>query len=126
MTEAKRNNVAVWFEIPATNFDRAAAFYEKLFGVSLKRESFGPNRLGVFPYDEPGVSGCIVQGPAYRPGNDGAVVYLNCDGRLDALIAKVEGIGGKLAGPKVDLPPGMGSFIHIVDCEGNRVGLHAA
>jgi predicted enzyme related to lactoylglutathione lyase len=40
------------------------------------------------------------------------------------VIGRVEPAGGRLAGPKVDLPQGMGSFIHVLDPEGNRVGLH--
>ena len=33
--------------------------------------------------------------------------------------------GGKIAVPRTDLPGDMGSFAHIIDSEGNRVGLHA-
>jgi uncharacterized protein len=121
-----RNTVAVWFEIAAADFDRAATFYERLFEATFRRETIGPNRLAVFPYAEgQGVSGCVMAGPGLRPSVDGAIVYLNCDGRLDDMIARVEGLGGRLAGPIVELPEGMGRFVHMVDTEGNRVGLHA-
>ena len=33
--------------------------------------------------------------------------------------------GGKVALPKTALPEGLGFFAHIIDSEGNRVGLHA-
>ncbi len=121
-----RNTVAVWFDIPATDLDRAVAFYEALFGVSLKRETLGPNSMAVFPYEKgAGISGCIAKGPAHRPGGDGTVVYLNADGALERMIGSLAALGGQLAGPKVDLPEGMGSFVTIIDTEGNRVGLHA-
>ena len=42
------------------------------------------------------------------------------------LLARVEAAGGRIASPKVQLPGDMGAFAHIVDTEGNRVGLHAA
>ena len=43
MSADKGKNVVVWFEMPANNFSRAIAFYEKRFGVSLKQEKMGPN-----------------------------------------------------------------------------------
>ena len=39
---------AVWFEIPATNFERAVKFYEAVFQVTLRRENIGGD-LAVFP-----------------------------------------------------------------------------
>lgn len=122
-----RNSVAVWFEIPAADFDRAVNFYEGLFGTTLKRETMGPSKLGVFPYTEgEGVSGCVFSAPHVKPSPDGAIVYLNCDGKLESMIDKLGPLGGRTAGPVIDLPPGMGRFVHIVDTEGNRVGLHEA
>ncbi|MBI4665189.1 MAG: hypothetical protein HY751_02130 [Nitrospinae bacterium] len=38
---SKRGHVAVWFEIPAANYQRAVGFYEKVFAVKLKEETFG-------------------------------------------------------------------------------------
>jgi predicted enzyme related to lactoylglutathione lyase len=122
----ERKNVAVWFEIPATDFDRAAGFYETLFSQKLKRENFGPQRMAVFPYERPGVSGAVMEAPQLAGKDTGTVVYLNCDGRLSEIVGRVEKAGGKLLTPKIDLPDGMGAFLHIRDSEGNRVGLHAA
>lgn len=120
-----RHNVAVWFEIPAADFDRAATFYEALFGVSLRRESLGGGTLGIFPYEQPALSGCIIHGPMYRPAADGPVIYLNADGLLDDILTRVADLGGSVVTPKIALPPGMGFFAHIRDTEGNRVGLHS-
>ena len=63
--------IAVWFEIPATDFDRAARFYETLLGVTLRREAMGPKTLGVFPYEAPASSGCILAGPGIAPADCG-------------------------------------------------------
>lgn len=120
-----RTNVAVWFEIPSIDFDRATAFYEALFGVSLRRENIGSGTLGIFPYDQPALSGCVIHGPMYRPAADGPVIYLNADGKLDDMLARVTTLGGSVVTPKIALPPGMGFFAHIRDSEGNRVGLHS-
>ena len=122
-----RNSVAVWFEIPAADFERAVAFYEGLFATTLKRETMGASRLGVFPYAEgEGVSGCVFAAPHVKPSPDGAIVYLNCDGRLEAMLGRLEALGGKGDDQVVNLPEGMGRFVHVVDSEGNRVGLHEA
>ncbi|HEX4113942.1 MAG TPA: VOC family protein [Stellaceae bacterium] len=119
------NNVVAWFEIPAGNLDRAVAFYEKIFAKTLKREAFGPLQMAVFPYQQPGVSGAVVQGAPYQPGQaKGTVIYLDCDGQIDAVLSRVASAGGEIAMAKTELP-GNGAFAHILDTEGNRVGLHA-
>ena len=120
-------NAIDWFEIPVRNMDRAAAFYETLLGTTIRRETIGPNALGVFTYDvDQGVGGCLLAGehvPA--PSLDGSLVYLNAGPSLDAVVARVAAAGGRVLVPKVTLPGDMGCFVHIADTEGNRVGLHA-
>ena len=127
MTAETRPSVAVWFELPATDFDRCCAFWQTVLGVTLQTETMGPMRMGVFPYDKPNVSGAVIAGPGYRPGADGPVVYVNVDAiGLEAAVERAKAAGGQIATPRVDLPQGMGAFVHVIDTEGNRVGLHAA
>lgn len=123
-----------WFEIPVVDFDRARTFYETIFQLSLITQSMpgsgtADNLLGVFPYDrEQATGGCIMHAPGtpgMEPSAAGTVVYLNASPNLDAVIARVVAAGGRIALPGTALPPGMGFFAHIVDTEGNRVGLHA-
>ena len=119
------HNVVAWFEIPSSDFNRAIGFYEKIFAKTLKRETMGPVRMAVFPYVQPGVSGAVVAGGPYQPGEaKGTVVYLDCDGQLDAVLDRVTTAGGEIALGKTELP-GMGAYAHILDTEGNRIGLHA-
>ena len=120
-----RQNVAVWFEIPAADFDRAARFYETVMDVALRRETMGPQTMGVFPYPEDTISGCILSGPAMKPGDGGSIIYINADGKLEAALSRVESAGGAVVTPIIRLPGEMGRFAHIRDTEGNRVGLHA-
>jgi predicted enzyme related to lactoylglutathione lyase len=124
-TPATPDNVAVWFEIPAANFDRAVGFYEKILDTRLIREKFGPADMAVFPHDDNAISGCIMKGEGYQPAGDGCVVYLRTKGDLNGPLSKAAKAGGKVATPKTALPPGMGYFAHFVDSEGNRVGLHS-
>jgi uncharacterized protein len=120
------NSMVAWFEIPAREFERTVGFYETLFAAPLRREQLGGPRMAVFPYARPGVGGAVIEAGALTPGGYGTLVYLNCHGKLDEVIGRVEPAGGRLAGPKVALPPGMGSFVHVLDPEGNRIGLHGA
>jgi predicted enzyme related to lactoylglutathione lyase len=55
----------------------------------------------------------------------GTLVYLDASPSLDAALTRAVAAGGRVALPRQALPPGMGFFAHIVDLDGNRVGLHA-
>jgi hypothetical protein len=114
-----------WFEIPATDLSRAQTFYETILGTTLKRAAMGDAQMAMFPYEEPGIGGCVVLSNGYRPARDGAVVYLQAGAQIDAVLNRVSPAGGQVALPKTALPEGMGFYAHIIDTEGNRVGLHA-
>ncbi|MFZ5638308.1 MAG: VOC family protein [Pseudomonadota bacterium] len=122
-----RHNALNWFEIPVSDLERAQTFYEAVFDTPLRREAMGPGiDMAVFPYEKYGVGGCLFaadHGP--RPSADGAIVYLNAEPSLDAVLARVEAAGGRVTLSRTELPEGMGCFAHIADSEGNRVGLHA-
>ena len=120
------NKPISWFEIPALDLNRASAFYEQILAVTLNRGDMGPTSLAVFPYDRDNATGgCLMSGPGFKPSAEGAVVYLNADPSLDAVLARIAPAGGAIALPRTELLPGMGAFAHILDTEGNRVGLHS-
>ena len=77
------------------------------------------------PNDDGAAGGCLLKGPGYAPGADGVVAYLNADPSLDAALARVARAGGRIAQPRTELPKDLGCFAHVIDSEGNRVGLHA-
>ncbi len=116
-----------WFEIPVRDLDRAQRFYEQLLQRALVPEAMGPDvRMAVFPYTQgQGAGGCLMAAPGMAPATSGSLVYLDAGPRLDDTVARVAGAGGRVLQPRVDLPDGMGAFVHIEDSEGNRVGLHA-
>jgi uncharacterized protein len=118
-------NALTWFEIPSVNFDRATAFYEGLMQVKLEKAVFNGIPNGMFPYEEPGVGGAVIQDPNTRPSADGAVIYLPFVdvASLDAALARVESLGGRVIVPKFKID-GVGSIAFVLDTEGNRVGLH--
>jgi uncharacterized protein len=117
-----------WFEIPVADLSRAIKFYEAMTGNKLRREAFGApgEEMAIFEVEtQEGVSGCLLSSPDAKPAQNGTTVYLNAEPSVDAWLGRVEAAGGKIITPKTALPPGMGFFAHIVDSEGNRVGLHA-
>ena len=87
----------------------------------------GPQTLAVFPYEgEQAAGGCLISGPTVaKASGEGTLVYLAVHPTLDSALDRLADAGGRLATPKVTLPGDMGVFAHIVDSEGNRVGLHA-
>ncbi|MDE3194810.1 MAG: VOC family protein [Acidobacteriota bacterium] len=114
-----------WFEIPATDLDRATRFYETILQTSLKRGRFGNEELSVFPYEAPAVSGCLIAAPNAKTTGEGVAVFLNADPSLDAVLARVPEAGGSVIQGRTELGGDMGCFARIVDSEGNGIGLHA-
>jgi predicted enzyme related to lactoylglutathione lyase len=115
-----------WFEIPTRNLDKAVPFYEKTFGVTLKREVFGGEPHAVFPY-EPNqnvVTGALVSAERLTPGGGGVLIYLDATDGVKATLARAKAAGAKELAPHT--PIGEHGFIAVVaDPEGNTIGLHS-
>lgn len=119
-------NMAVWFEIPATQFERAVAFYETVFDIDIEPFEMAGLKQGLLPHDDKSlVSGAIVCGMGYTPSQTGSVVYLNGGDDLAVALAKVEPAGGQIIMPKTHLGDEIGYIAHFIDTEGNRVGIHS-
>jgi uncharacterized protein len=121
----KTNNALTWFEIPVDNMVRASGFYQVVLGRTLNKQTFGPHELCVFPYEQPGIGGCLMHAEAYRPSQQGVVVYLPVADGMQAALQRVTRAGGQVLLGRTELPEGMGCYAHVLDTEGNRVGLHA-
>ncbi len=120
-------NAITWFEIPTLDLVKSQAFYETVLACKMLPEDMGPSQGAVFPYKgAEAVGGALLCGPsAPKPGATGALIYLDASPVLDAAVSRALAAGASLACPRVALPPGMGFFAHIIDLDGNRVGLHA-
>jgi uncharacterized protein len=115
-----------WFEIPASDFGRAAAFYSTIFDFEMPTHQMGPNMMGFFLHEQgKGVGGAIIAGEGYAPSKQGSLVYLNGGADLTAVLDRIEAAGGQVIMPKREVAPGLGYVALFVDCEGNRVGLHS-
>jgi uncharacterized protein len=118
-------NVINWFEIPATDFDRAVAFYEKVFATALKREVMNGANMGVFPCQSPATTGCVCQMPELKPGDSGTLIYLDASPDVDTVLSRVKTNGGKVVLDKTLINDCIGYIGIFIDTEGNRVGIHA-
>jgi len=121
-------NVIDWFEIPVNDLPRAQAFYEAVLQTQLQRENYaGPGmQMAVFTGEGDAVKGALMSGhPALQVGACGTLVYLHAGTSIDAALQRVVAAGGQVAMGKVALPEGLGFMAHMLDVDGNRVGLHA-
>ena len=117
-----------WFEIPVSDMSRAKAFYEAVLQTPLHLENFaGPNmQMAVFKEDGHRAKGALMAGnPALQVGGSGTLVYLHAGPSLGEALDRVVDAGGQVAMAKVALPDGVGFMAHMLDVDGNRVGLHA-
>jgi predicted enzyme related to lactoylglutathione lyase len=116
-------NAINWFEIFVNDLDRASRFYQTALAVELRREDFGGTPMAIFPASREGTGGALVKDGTRQPGA-GTLVYLNANGKLDAVLGRVAKAGGEVVLPKTDI--GAPGFIATVrDTEGNLIGLHS-
>jgi uncharacterized protein len=118
-----------WFEIPVTDTARAKKFYETIFDIQMQTQEMMGMEMTFFPYDMEGssgkVSGALVKGDMYKPGMDGALVYLNANPSIQTVIDKIEDAGGKTILPRTKIGEDIGYMAFFIDSEGNRMTLHA-
>lgn len=115
-----------WFEIPATDFERAVRFYSEIYAYDMPTRDMGHIRMGFFQHEPgTGTGGAIVSGDGCIPSQSGSRLYLNGGSDLITVLNRVEAAGGKIVVGKKQISPEIGYFAIIVDTEGNRIYLHS-
>jgi len=117
-------NQIVWCDIPVLDLDRAVKFYSAVVGAAVKKQEFPGMTMAILPHNDGEVSGCLFKSADDKPSDQGLMIYLNANGRLDEAIAAVVPNGGKVLKPKHAIGP-YGSRAIILDSEGNRIALHS-
>lgn len=121
-------NALNWFEIPAIDIDRAKKFYDAIFGIDMVvlPEMMGMKMAG-FPMEMGSgkASGGLAQSQMHKPSADGAIIYLNANPSIQAVIDRIEPAGGKVVMPRTQISPEIGYMAFFMDTEGNKIGLHA-
>ena len=59
-------NMAVWFEIPVKDMERARNFYGNVLGYDLPVQKVGEFAMAFFPMAGHANSGTLIQGEGYR------------------------------------------------------------
>lgn len=122
-------NAISWFEIPATDIDRAQQYYEAVFQVKMISMDFGNTKMRAFPLDDPmnGVGGTLIDsGGFHKPSaTDGPVIYLNGNPDVQVFLDRAEAAGGKILVPKTKISDEYGYMGFFLDTEGNRIAVHS-
>jgi predicted enzyme related to lactoylglutathione lyase len=124
-----KKNAISWFEIPATDLERAQKFYETILDIQMVPLETPHIRMRMFPVEDPmtGIGGALALSPGiYKPSeSDGPIVYLNANPDVQGVLDKIEAAGGKIIVPKTEISPEYGHMALFIDTEGNRVALHS-
>ena len=119
------SSVINWFDIPATNLERAVKFYEATLGIKLIEENMLGARMAIFPAKPGEATGAIMAREGVTPGTTGSTIYLKAGNDLSTALSRVEAAGGKVVFPKTFIKEGFGYFAIVIDSEGNSIGLHS-
>lgn len=119
-------NTLNWFEIPATDFARAVAFYATVLEAQIHEDSNPHMKYAYLPSDlqKGGFGGAIASGENFVPSMTGTTVYLDGGNDLSVPLGRVESAGGKVILPKTSIG-GNGFIALFIDTEGNKVGFHS-
>ena len=122
------DNAISWFEIPATDIDRAQKFYETIFQIQMQPMDFEGVKMRMFPIDDPmkGIGGTIIDTSGFHKpsATDGPLIYLNGNPDLQMILDRVVKAGGQVLVPKKVISDEYGDMGIFMDTEGNRIALH--
>tara|TARA_B100001109_G_C18856803_1_gene472078 strand:- start:1253 stop:1657 length:405 start_codon:yes stop_codon:yes gene_type:complete len=117
-------NFVSWFEIPATNFERALHFYQSIYGIKLETHQTDNFQMAYFPA-EGGIGGAIICGEGSSPSDTGPLVYLNGGQDLQQILNRIPEAGGRVLLEKQIISEDAGCFALFIDSEGNKMALHS-
>src|SRR5947207_15321872 len=123
-------NTLCWTDIPVNDLDRATKFYSAVLGQEVRKMSEGGVEYGLLPHEEQNASGCLYVGgdsvgDKNQPSENGPLIYLSVEGRLNAAVKAARDNGGKVLQDRQPIGP-HGFRAVIVDSEGNRLALHSS
>jgi predicted enzyme related to lactoylglutathione lyase len=113
------NGKICYLEIPATDVDRSAAFYTKVFGWQTRVRGDGHT---AFDDTTGAVSGSWVLGR--KPSRDpGVLAYVMVDD-IDVTLKRIVAAGGQIATSRTAIGPSGDAFATFTDPPGNLLGLY--
>jgi len=123
----KNSHSVNWFEIPASDMDRARTFYEKIFDIEMQPLPVPEFEMVAFPMEMGNgkVHGALIKHEMYTPSANGVTIYLNADPDIQTVVDRIEQAGGNIVIPRTQISEEMGYMAFFMDSEGNRMALHA-
>lgn len=118
-------NLIVWADIPVADMARAKAFYGALLGAEVADMPGAEGTVALLPMEGDGSGADLAAGEGQVPSAQGCTIYLDADGRMEEVLARVEPAGGTVLAPKAFMGEGIGYLAFFLDSEGNRIGLHS-
>lgn len=120
----QKTNPVIYFEIPATDLNRAETFYKSVFGFSFEREIIDGYEMTLFPFidNATGITGALAKGEAYKPSKNGIIIYFKTD-NIDQTLSRVLEEQGSILYPKT-FNEKYGFWVaEFEDSEGNRIAI---
>jgi len=118
------NNYINWFEIPASNIERAVKFYNYIFKFKMETNTMNGYSMAFFP-TKSGTGGAIICGEGIEPSEKGPLLYLNGGNDIDGILLRIEEAGGRIIMQKQEINQEAGFFALFLDSEGNKLAIHA-
>ncbi len=115
------------FMVPADNVDRARHFYTALLGWTIEPVVPTPDPGGIAAMQYHAITtgstepGTLNSGGLYKRHLSEPILDFVQIEDIDAVLSKVEDLGGKIMMPKTVIP-GVGHTAMILDSEGNMIG----
>lgn len=122
--EISQINTFSWVDIPVIDLDRAIDFYKAILGAPVQKMSEHGFVFGLLPHAQDNVSGCLCIMSDRKPSQNGPLVYLNLEGRLDQAITEAKKMGCEVLKNKEQIGP-YGHRAIILDTEGNAIALYS-
>ena len=119
MTDSDRDQL-VWVEIPATDLNRAKAFYEAVLEKTLIEDNNGPQTMQMIPSKGESMCGHVYEGKPVTAG-DGPTPHFSVGTDLASAKERVKAAGGEVVSDDIPLP--MAAFFYAKDTEGNSIAI---
>ncbi|PJD91650.1 MAG: glyoxalase [Legionella sp.] len=119
-----QKNTFCWIDIPVIDLDRAIAFYAAILDANVQKIAEHGMEFGLLPHTDDNVSGCLAVMSDRQPSQNGPLVYLNVENRLDRAIAAVKEQGRPILSEKQQIGP-YGHRAIVLDSEGNAIALYS-
>ena len=119
MTDGAHDQL-VWVEMPATDLERAKAFYEAVLQISLIENNDGPQKMHMIPSKGDSMCGHLYEGKPVTSG-DGPTPHFSITSELADAMERVKAAGGEVVSEPIALPAA--AFFYAKDTEGNSVGI---